>query len=471
MWHRASFWQPLQPWFIKETAFFFAKAQNLRIRLVPDSGNEYRIYAQNFVLAQSFSCSTELLFTGTQSFCIPVPVFPTARYHREIPLSPYAAFATCIFSSKIVQKLQKPAVLPCKISSKDRFVFSDTQSMRFFRVFFCLIFLVAGLSFLFPNSRFSGAVPADGDDYSTYYSLKKKKRFYNTFFICPETVKTPFKSDSYYVVTKEEFYSLLDWKDLPLLLNNDIFAFYGNPRSKKMGILGEHSLEDLEPILLEYAGAYDAANGESRGVIPALYLIYGTCLPEGKIGYLPENIVKKYIDYAAQRGWLVFLDHQIGRYSVESAMEKLLHFLKYPNVHLALDPEWSTDRPMEVTGSITGEELNSAQKIMSDYISSHNIPGNRILVVHQFKPMMIKNPSVVSGNFTSVNLVHCADGFGNPPLKRLTYKNNTKIKNMPVKAFKLFFKGPVEGAGYDDPLMTPEEVYTLEPKPRVIMYQ
>ena len=417
------------------------------------------------------SLGTGLFPFRTQSFCIRVPVFPTARYHREIPLSPYAAFATCIFSSKIVQNLQKPAVLPCKISSKDRFVFSDTQSMRFFRVFFCLIFLVAGFSFSFPNSRFSGAVPADGDDYSTYYSLKKKKRFYNTFFICPETVKTPFKSDSYYVVTKEEFYSLLDWKDLPLLLNNDIFAFYGNPRSKKMGILGEHSLEDLEPILLEYAGAYDAANGESRGVIPALYLIYGTCLPEGKIGYLPENIVKKYIDYAAQRGWLVFLDHQIGRYSVESAMEKLLHFLKYPNVHLALDPEWSTDRPMEVTGSITGEELNSAQKIMSDYISSHNIPGNRILVVHQFKPMMIKNSSVVSGNFTSVNLVHCADGFGNPPLKRLTYKNNTKIKSMPVKAFKLFFKGPVEGAGYDDPLMTPEEVYTLEPKPRVIMYQ
>ena len=25
LWHRASFWQPLQPWFVKETAFFFAK--------------------------------------------------------------------------------------------------------------------------------------------------------------------------------------------------------------------------------------------------------------------------------------------------------------------------------------------------------------------------------------------------------------------------------------------------------------
>ena len=32
LWHRALLWQPLQPWFVKETAFFFAKAQNLRIR-------------------------------------------------------------------------------------------------------------------------------------------------------------------------------------------------------------------------------------------------------------------------------------------------------------------------------------------------------------------------------------------------------------------------------------------------------
>ena len=38
LWHRALFWQPLQPWFVKETAFFFAKAQNSGIRVVPDSG-------------------------------------------------------------------------------------------------------------------------------------------------------------------------------------------------------------------------------------------------------------------------------------------------------------------------------------------------------------------------------------------------------------------------------------------------
>ena len=57
-WHRASFWQPLQPWFVKETAFFFAKAQNLRIRLVPNSWDSYA----GFFVAQSFVCGTELCF-------------------------------------------------------------------------------------------------------------------------------------------------------------------------------------------------------------------------------------------------------------------------------------------------------------------------------------------------------------------------------------------------------------------------
>ena len=53
LWHRASFWQPLQPWFVKETAFFFAKAQNLRIRLAPNSWDCYAGFcvAQSFVLA------------------------------------------------------------------------------------------------------------------------------------------------------------------------------------------------------------------------------------------------------------------------------------------------------------------------------------------------------------------------------------------------------------------------------------
>jgi hypothetical protein len=42
---------------------------------------------------------------------------------------------------------------------------------------------------------------------------------------------------------------------------------------------------------------------------------------------------------------------------------------------------------------------------------------------------------------------------------------------MPVKAFKLFYNFEIPGAGYDDPLLSPEEVLELNPRPSLIMYQ
>ena len=59
--HRASFWQPLQPWFVKETAFFFAKAQNLRIWRSRILGQYAGILWRDLVLAFGKASQT-LLF-------------------------------------------------------------------------------------------------------------------------------------------------------------------------------------------------------------------------------------------------------------------------------------------------------------------------------------------------------------------------------------------------------------------------
>jgi hypothetical protein len=168
---------------------------------------------------------------------------------------------------------------------------------------------------------------------------------------------------------------------------------------------------------------------------------------------------------------LVFVDHQIGKYSVEEAMRRLLPFLKYPNVHLALDPEWKTLSPMEEIGSITSEELNRAQEMVRDYLDAEEIPGTKMLVVHQFKERMISVRERVRADYERVLLVHTADGFGSPALKRLTYAHNARAENMPIKGFKLFFRTDVAGAGYDEPLLTPPEVLALEPRPSLIIYQ
>ena len=255
-----------------------------------------------------------------------------------------------------------------------------------------------------------------------------------------------------------------------VFLNNDVFALYGKPGSRSMGILGQYSITDLEPIMNQFVATYDAANGD-RGIIPAFYIIYGTCWPGGDIGILPDSVLKQYIEFARARGWYVFIDHQIGKYSVESAVKRLLPWLEYPNVQLALDPEWRTEKPMQEIGYVTADELNQAQRMIQDYMVEHNIPGRRMLVVHQFKPKMILNRQTVRSDFPLVQLVHCADGFGSPTLKKSTYALNAEAKNMPLKSFKLFLKPAIENAGYDDPIMSPQDVFALNPRPYLIMYQ
>jgi hypothetical protein len=237
-----------------------------------------------------------------------------------------------------------------------------------------------------------------------------------------------------------------------------------------MGILGLHSKEEIARMVEAYAGYYDQANGKD-GAVPAYYIIYGTCWPGGEIGYLKDSVLEEYILYAQQRGMLVFVDHQIGKYSVEESMQRILPFLRYPNVHLAIDPEWRTLKPMKEIGSITAEELNQAQRIMQDYIVANNIPGIRMLVVHQFQEKMIRNRDLVRANLDRVLLVHTADGFGSPAVKRNSYAQNSRAENIPVKGFKLFFKSEFPLAGWDNPLLSPAEVMALEPRPSLIMYQ
>jgi len=255
-----------------------------------------------------------------------------------------------------------------------------------------------------------------------------------------------------------------------LILNNDILAFYGHPRSTIMGILGRFPIEELDRKLTVLADEYKAANG-GRNVIKAFYIIFGTVWPEGEIGIINSELLTSWIEYARKRDMLVFIDHQIGRYDPVASLRRMLPWLKYPNVHLALDPEWRTTKPMKEIGTVSADEINRAQQEMEDYIIANDIPGERFLVVHQFNWRMISGRERVKSDFQRVRLVHCADGFGSPRLKRDSYAYNAEAANMPIKAFKLFYNFGIPGAGYDNPLMSPKEVYALNPRPYIIMYQ
>jgi hypothetical protein len=254
------------------------------------------------------------------------------------------------------------------------------------------------------------------------------------------------------------------------LFDNDILAFYGHPNSTQMGILGRYSKDELYDKLTTLADQYNALNGNNKGIIKAFYIIYGTVWPEGNIGIIGKDTLSSYIAYAQAHNMIVFLDHQIGKYNPVDCLKSMLPYLKYPNVHLALDPEWRTTKPMQEIGSISADELNACQEAMSDYIEANKL-GERLLVVHQFNYKMISNRSTVRDNYPGVHPILCADGFGPPHLKKDTYAYVAQAKNLPLKGFKLFYDFDIPGAGVDDPLLTPQQVMTLNPQPYLIMYQ
>jgi hypothetical protein len=336
-------------------------------------------------------------------------------------------------------------------------------------------FVFIALSAVASSSLFAAdgvAVPPQ-TEFPSRPTVAPEPPFPGTYYL--ERLEAELRSERakpYWAATELEAYAaarrLTDYRSI--LLNEDVLAFYGSPLSKRMGILGVHPIPELDRMLTDWAAAYDAANGE-RGVRKAFYVIYGMAWPQGEIGILRESRLVEYIEYALANDILVFVDHQIGKYPVEAAVKRLLPFLRYPNVHLALDPEWRTLKPMEEIGSVTAEELNLAQRMIEEYLVEHGYPGERMLVVHQFNWKMIGGRERVRTDFGRVRLVHCADGFGQPTVKRQSYSFNAQARNMPVKGFKLFFKSGVPGAGFDEPLMSPSDVLKLDPRPSLIMYQ
>jgi hypothetical protein len=255
-----------------------------------------------------------------------------------------------------------------------------------------------------------------------------------------------------------------------VLENQMVVAFYGQPSSTKMGILGEQGLEESKRKLDETIKTWEAVSG-GKTVLAAFHLIFATCYPDANVGLLTQATVLRYVEFAAENNMIVILDHQLGLYSIEAAMNSMLPYLKYPNVHLAIDPEWKTPNPGIELGTITAAEVNKAEQMMDDYLAAENLPGKRMLILHQFHAKMISARDTVRSDFPRVDLVHHADGFGPPQLKLDTYKFLAGMKNLPVKGFKLFLPKSWKSKGMDIPLLTPAQVMALAPQPVYISYQ
>lgn len=249
-------------------------------------------------------------------------------------------------------------------------------------------------------------------------------------------------------------------------------TYYGRPNVPVMGILGEYSIADLVPRLQAQATAYDEANGPEVGVMPAFHLVYGMATKgPGDDGthliFLSDEVVKEYIERAKEEGFAVILDIQVGALEPVEAMRVAFPYLRYDNVHLALDPEFAMshpdqERPGNPIGFVTAEQVNAVQVAMRDYLREHGIRGRRVLVLHQFMDAMIVNKPDLARVYR-IDLTITADGFGGPWPKISKY-NEFVDQRTKFTGLKLFYR-------WDEPLMTEREVLGIDRHPDTVFIE
>ena len=255
-----------------------------------------------------------------------------------------------------------------------------------------------------------------------------------------------------------------------ILPEHRIVAFYGNPMSKRMGILGEVEPEDMLRRLEAKATEWAQADSGQK-VLPALHLI--ATVAQGYPGparkyrlQMPDSVIERVANWAESRGWLLILDIQPGLSSVQAELPVLIPFLKRPYVHLALDPEFAMKDGhlpgRDWMGNMEASEVNHAVDVLARLVEEHQLPP-KVLVVHRFTRNMLKNASQIKLD-PRVQVVIDMDGYGSPGSKMGAYRWFVVRHPVQFTGFKLFFKN-------DKPMMKPEEVLELYPKPVYIQYQ
>jgi hypothetical protein len=259
-----------------------------------------------------------------------------------------------------------------------------------------------------------------------------------------------------------------------ILPYNRIIAFYGNLYSKKMGILGELPKGEMLEKLKKETDNWQAADSTVH-TIPALHYIAVTA--QGSPGQsnlyrmrMPFQQIDTILEWAKPIKALVFLDIQVGQGSLKEEVLHLEPYLKLPNVHLGIDPEFSLKNgevPGTKIGTFNSDDINNAITILAKLVRENNLPP-KILIVHRFTQGMVTDYKNIK-TIPEVQVVMNMDGFGSKILKKSTYKSYIYREPVQFTGFKLFYKNDIKSN--PNGLFTPEELLKLTPKPIYIQYQ
>lgn len=253
-----------------------------------------------------------------------------------------------------------------------------------------------------------------------------------------------------------------------------ILAFYGNLYSKRMGILGEFPEKEMLDKLQAEVKRWQAADTTVE-VVPALHYIavtaQGSAGADGKYRLrMPFKEIDKVLVMAEKINAPVFIDVQVGLSTLQAEIPLFEKYLKMPNVHLGIDPEFSMKtgkKPGSVIGSFDAADVNYTTNYLAKLVNENNLPP-KILVIHRFTQAMVTNTKQIKLQ-PEVQIVMDMDGWGAQARKINTYRQFIYKEPVQFTGFKIFYKNDFRET--NSRTMTPAEVLKLKPQPIYIQYQ
>jgi hypothetical protein len=228
-----------------------------------------------------------------------------------------------------------------------------------------------------------------------------------------------------------------------ILPANRIIAFYGNPKSRRMGILGQFDHEEMLRKLDSEVAAWNRID-PATPAIPALHVIVlvadATPGPSGKYRTRHDSaMIEKVYGWARSRNALMFVDLQIGQSTLQAELPWIEKFLIRPDVHLGIDPEFAMKGkavPGTRVGTYDAADINYASQFLANLVDKYKLPP-KILVVHRFTVPGVTHADRIKLD-PRVQIVMDMDGFGPPWMKRDTYWRVIKQEPVQFTGWKQF---------------------------------
>lgn len=253
-----------------------------------------------------------------------------------------------------------------------------------------------------------------------------------------------------------------------------ILAYYGNFYSRNMGILGEYEPDEVLRRLASTTAKWEAVDPNTP-VLPAIEYIAIVAQADGGAdgmyrAVMPDKEIEKAYELAHKAKGILILDVQVGLSTLEREVPKFKKFLERPDVHLAVDPEFSMkggQKPGTVIGTHNAADINYVINYLSTIVKENKLPP-KVLLVHRFTQNMVTGVSQITPT-PEVQVVMIMDGWGSKDLKRGTYKTVIEPEPVQFAGIKLFYKNDLKAPSTG--ILSSTEVLQFHPKPIYVQYQ